>query len=58
LFGIGDGSGRWDRFALGAVGVLVEWKWLNRLGLGLFGGCRFKLAMADTKNFDRVACAI
>jgi hypothetical protein len=31
LFGIGDGSGRWDRFALGAVGVLVEWKWLNRL---------------------------
>jgi hypothetical protein len=58
LFGIGDGPGRWNRFATGAVGVFVEWKWLNRLGLGLFVGCRFKLALADMKNFDRVACAI
>jgi hypothetical protein len=58
LFGIGDGPSRWDRLAPGAVGILVEWKWLNRLRLGLFGGCRFKLVLADTKKFDRVACAV
>jgi hypothetical protein len=66
LFGIGDGSGRWDRFALGAVGVLVEWKWLNRREPSDLPGAQIKIQirgvigmkfLADILECDCLRCA-